>query len=297
MWHIHLWRLLVSSSHLALSLGSSTGISFLWLGLGGILAGAAINTFLDWNSGGRNMAALRESFRSWRPYISGLSGFLVVWLGLYTYAVARTVYIDHLTLAAKARQVCPICSPTSFTMHQNPAERPFSPRVTIHQRGRGNSANPGIISAPIGPLGPCSVIQAGGQNNTAAPVCNPDPDAKTTQYFCNGGGLTRDPRGSLLGSYDFTDGLQEEFGRYNALGSEHKYKELLELCQKDVREHPNWPTSLLYCSVAKDGLGDRVAAGRDLKQYKKEKGRLVDASPSACDGMEKEMDLRLYLVN
>ena len=46
------------------------------------------------------------------------------------------------------------------------------PQIVIRQGGKGNTANPGVNTAPI-QQGDCGVVQNGGSNNTASPNCVP----------------------------------------------------------------------------------------------------------------------------
>jgi hypothetical protein len=68
-----------------------------------------------------------------------------------------------------AGQVLP--TPSSQSL---PAPKGVPGGVSIKQRGKGSTANPGTNTGPVN-VGNCGVFQNGGSNNTASPNCAPPP--------------------------------------------------------------------------------------------------------------------------
>jgi hypothetical protein len=161
--------------------------------------------------------------------------------------------------------------------------------IHIEQHGGGNTANPGVIAGPLGPLAPCTVIQNGGSGNTAAPTCNPDPMAITRTYFCDGTALVKDPRGAVMGTFTQEPGYRNSFNSMALLGRNRDFQGMLNLCTKERKQHSEWPTPILFCAVANANLGNTQLVIDDLKEFESKKQSLMDVSGSLCDKQDSEL--------
>jgi hypothetical protein len=161
--------------------------------------------------------------------------------------------------------------------------------IHIEQHGAGNTANPGVLVGPLGPLAPCAVIQNGGSGNTAAPVCNPDPMAITRTYFCDGTALVKDPRGAVMGTFTQEPGYRNSFNSMALLVRNRDFQGLLNLCTKERKQHSEWPTPILFCAVANANLGNTQLVINDLKEFESKKQSLMDVSGSPCDKQDSEL--------
>jgi hypothetical protein len=163
----------------ALANGSSTRISLLWLGFGVLALGFLCTGAIEWLTGKRDRAALFAAAKSWKSYAGAALALALAWACLFVYSTLSVAYVDHQTLVAAATNNCATKvkdkpqapPPVDGRSHVKPP-----PKVETHiiQSGVGNTANPGVITAPV-TQGDCGVVQNGGSNNNASPVCGPPP--------------------------------------------------------------------------------------------------------------------------
>lgn len=154
--------------------------------------------------------------------------------------------------------------------------------VRIRQSGGGNIANPGVIKGSI-TLGPCSVLQNGGSNNTASPTCYPDPNAPTTIYFCRGNYIIKYPNAAALGAFSpMQDGFMADFISMRDLSSQGRHGELLDACKREIIDHPNWATPFLFCADATYSLGEIEQSIIYLRKYEGKKTDTYDQQGGEC---------------
>jgi hypothetical protein len=123
-----------------------------------------------------------------------------------------------------------------------PAEKP-KVSITIRQ-GKGGTANPSVIAAPI-IQHDCGVVQNGGTGNTASPTCNPpvNPNAGVVTYSCYG-----NPRNDSVGITTLLDvqPSAEWFKRAIDLDRKEQYAALLIHAKAGIKEFPEWLTPYLF---------------------------------------------------
>lgn len=105
MWTTQLWHLIISSVRHALTYGSSTGISVVWLGFFLLILTYLFTMFLEWLVRGRNMIAIKTAFRSWTSLVGAIAAFIFVWLCLFAYSLVQTVFRDHVGLMAENQRL------------------------------------------------------------------------------------------------------------------------------------------------------------------------------------------------
>lgn len=175
MWKVHLAHLLHRAWQESLKSGSSSNISVFYLTFGAIILSLVITVLYEWRKGGWTKTALKAVWREWPTYVIPLAALTILWVGLFTWSVAAIIYGDHIELAAAAK-----CreTPTAPTKSDQPSQTVAQKRpsrngdVTIHQKGNGNTANPGSITGSI-VQGNCGVVENGGTGNVASPNCVP----------------------------------------------------------------------------------------------------------------------------
>jgi hypothetical protein len=155
----------------ALTNGSSTRIPVIWLGFGVLMLGFVLTVGIEWLTGGRNMPALETALKSWKSWLGAALALTMAWLLLFVYSVFEVAYADHKSLVIAESKTCPVeVKQQEASPKTKPGEKPKI-AVTINQ-GKGSTANPGVIVAPI-KQGDCGVVQNGGSNNSASPTCAP----------------------------------------------------------------------------------------------------------------------------
>ena len=101
----HAQALLARSAHSALDLGSSNLVSFIvFVPVAGIV-GLTLTVFLKWRRGGRDMAALKNSFSSLPAYLEAFGVCVITWGGLFVFSLGKTIYEDHNTFASQVQSL------------------------------------------------------------------------------------------------------------------------------------------------------------------------------------------------
>jgi hypothetical protein len=156
--------------HVALLNGSSTGISVIWLGLGGTALAFVCFVLLGWVSEGCNRQAFRDAVGSWKSYAATATALLIAWVVLFAYSTLSVVYTDHQKLIEASQKKCPTLlspvpapAPTPVVQHRQKA-RPTT-RQTIIQHGNNNQSNPVVVNGKQTTNGPGSSIINGSNNN------------------------------------------------------------------------------------------------------------------------------------
>ncbi len=139
MWKTHLWNLFHHAKENTLVLGGSTLAGIVVVGIIGVIFGFILTALIEWWKAGWNMASLRDSLKTWPPYVGAIGGLLFAWFLLFSWSVCFTVYKDHQDLISansnlrekiKAQQNSAIAQPESKKPSMNiSTKREIGPQV------------------------------------------------------------------------------------------------------------------------------------------------------------------------
>jgi hypothetical protein len=229
----------------ALSNGSSTGISVLWLGFSVLALGFIFTVAIEWRTGGRNMAALTAALKSWKSWVGATLALLVGWVFLFGYSLLSVAYQDHQKLIAAAGKVCPITTRPTVIESQN-ATKGAKIQTKITQKGNNNTAIPITIPGTVkqGGNGDCQANAVGGPA-TVKDCGKQDPNKPFVTWLPDGHTYS-----TLGGRVDLDDAELPAFGKMIDAEKAGEWSLLLQLSEDEIKSHPEWLTPYAFSGLA-----------------------------------------------